>query len=65
MALRSAPAHSSAEGREVRMTQIALLLFFFVCLGLFGARFKGRIHLFLVFGVALIIAYELYHLHRM
>ncbi len=47
------------------MTQIGLLLLFFVCLGLFGARFKGRIHLLLLLGIAVLIAYELYHLHRM
>jgi len=47
------------------MTQIAMLLLFFTCLGLFGARFKGRVHLLLVLGVAVMIAYELYHLYRM
>jgi hypothetical protein len=47
------------------MAQIALLLLFFVCLGLFGARFKGRVHLLLLLGIALILVYELYHLHRM
>jgi hypothetical protein len=47
------------------MAQIFLLLLFFVCLGLFATRFKGRAQLLLILGIATLLAYELYHLNRM
>ena len=47
------------------MTQIVILLFFFGCLGVFARRFTGRVHVLLVAGILVLLAYELVHLYRM
>lgn len=47
------------------MTQIFLLLLLFLVLGLFATRFKGRAHLLLIVGIAVMVAYEFVHLYRM
>lgn len=47
------------------MVQIVLLILFCLCLGLIATRFKGRVHLLLIAGIALLLAYEFIHLYRM
>lgn len=47
------------------MVAIGFLLLFFVCLGVFATRFRGRTQVLLIAGIAVMLAYELFQLHGM
>lgn len=47
------------------MIAIGLLLLFFVFLGVFAARLRGRTHVLLIAGIVVMLAYEVFQLHGM